>query len=67
LNTYEIVANGARVRTALNGKPCARLDLPEVPRSGLFAFEVKAGTPTTVRFKELRLELNPKDEVRKGD
>jgi hypothetical protein len=66
-NTLEIVAVGGLVRTSLNGRACAELDLPDAARRGIFAFEILAGGPATVRFKEIRLELNPKVEVRKDD
>ena len=61
-NTYEILAVGPRVRTFLNGQPCAALDDPEGARRGIFAFQLHSGEATEVRFKDVRLELNPKVE-----
>jgi putative heme-binding domain-containing protein len=58
-NTYEILAVGSKVRTALNGHPCADLDDPKIARSGLIAVQVHSGGPTEVRFKDFELELNP--------
>jgi hypothetical protein len=63
-NTYEIVAVGTRVRTAMNGRPCAEYDAPDVPREGLFGLQVHAGGPTEVRFKDFDLDLNPKFELK---
>jgi len=63
-NTYEIVAVGTKVLTAMNGKPCAEYDAPDVPREGLFGLQVHAGGPTEVRFKDFDLELNPKLELK---
>jgi putative heme-binding domain-containing protein len=59
-NTYEVVAVGSAIRTFLNGKPCVRLDDPAGARRGIFAVQLHSGGATEVRFKDLRLELNPK-------
>src|SRR5688572_6444251 len=61
-NTYEIVAVGDRILTALNGNKCVDLTDPEGARQGVFALQVHSGGPTEVRFKDLKLELNPKAE-----
>jgi len=58
-NTYEIVAVGSKVRTALNGHVCVDLDDPKISRKGIIGLQVHAGGPTEVRFKDLELELNP--------
>ena len=58
-NTYEIVAVGHSVRTRINGKPCVDLDDPAGATRGVFAFQLHSGDATEVRFKEIRLELNP--------
>jgi putative heme-binding domain-containing protein len=58
-NDYEIVAVGTRIRTFLNGKPCVDLDDPRGARRGIFALQIHSGGPMEVRFKDLRLELNP--------
>jgi hypothetical protein len=63
-NTLEIVAVGDTIRTSINGETCVLLDEPYGSRRGIFAFELPAGGPTTVRFKEIRLELNPKLDAR---
>ncbi|HWE36100.1 MAG TPA: PVC-type heme-binding CxxCH protein [Isosphaeraceae bacterium] len=59
-NTYEIVAKGPRIRTFLNGKPCVDLDDPAGARRGIFALQLHSGGPTEVRFKDIKLELDPK-------
>ncbi|MEZ6071765.1 MAG: family 16 glycoside hydrolase [Pirellulales bacterium] len=58
-NDYEIVAEGSRVRTYLNGQLCVDLDDPVGKRRGVIAVQVHAGPPTEVRFRNLELELNP--------
>jgi putative heme-binding domain-containing protein len=59
-NLYEIVAVGPKIRTYLNGHLCVELDDPAGPRRGVFAFQLHAGGPTEVRFRNLKLELSPK-------
>ncbi len=56
-NDYEVVAVGGKVRTFLNGKPCVDLEDAALPRRGIFAFQIHAGGPMEVRFKDIRLEL----------
>jgi len=63
-NTYEIVAVGNRVRTALNGQLCADLDDPKIARNGIIGLQVHSGGPTEVRFRNLQVELNPKLELK---
>lgn len=62
-NTYEILAVGTRVRTALNGRLCVDRDDPELARRGVLALQVHAGAPTEVRFRALRLELDPEPRL----
>ncbi len=62
-NTYEIVAVGHKIMTALNGHQCVDLDDPQGATSGIFGLQVHSGGPTEVRFKDLKLELNPKAEL----
>jgi putative heme-binding domain-containing protein len=63
-NTYEILAVGSRIRTALNGHPCVDLDDPAGARRGIIAFQLHSGGPLEVRFKDLRLELDPQPELK---
>ena len=58
-NTYEIVAIGPKIRTFLNGKPCAVLDDPPGAKRGIIAFQLHSGGATEVRYKDLKLELDP--------
>jgi len=58
-NTYEILALGPKIRTTLNGHPCATLDDPAGARRGIIAFQLHSGGPTEVRFKDITLELDP--------
>ena len=56
-NTYEVVADGPKVRTSINGHPCVDLDDPSGARRGIFAFQLHSGGATEVRYKDVRLEL----------
>jgi hypothetical protein len=62
-NTYEIVAVGSRVRTAINGKLCVDLDDPQIARRGITGLQIHSGGPMEIRFKDFLLELNPKLEL----
>ena len=63
-NTYEILAVGSKIRTALNGVLCVDMDDPKGARKGIFGLQVHSGGPTEVRFRNFRLELNPKFELK---
>ena len=56
-NDYEIVAEGSRIRTFINGKPCVDLDDAKLPARGVFAFQLHSGGALEVRFKDLKLEV----------
>jgi putative heme-binding domain-containing protein len=62
-NTYEILAVGSKIRTAINGNLCTDLDDPLVARRGIVGLQVHSGGPTEVRFRSFQLELNPKFEL----
>jgi putative heme-binding domain-containing protein len=62
-NTYEIVAVGSKIRTAINGKLCVDLDDPKGARRGIVAFQLHSGGAMEVRFKDLKIELDPKFEL----
>jgi putative membrane-bound dehydrogenase-like protein len=59
-NEYEILAVGSKVRTWINGKLCVDLDDPKISRRGIFGLQIHSGGPMEVRFKDLRLEVDPK-------
>ncbi len=62
-NEYEIVAQGGKVKTTLNGVVSIDLDDPQISRRGIFALQIHAGGPMEVRFKDIKLEvLAPKVE-----
>lgn len=63
-NTYEILAVGSRIRTALNGQPCVDLDDPAGARRGILALQLHSGGPMEIRFRNLRLELDPAPELK---
>jgi hypothetical protein len=59
-NEYEVIAVGNRVRTWINGKLCVDLEDDKMARRGVFGLQLHSGGPMEVRFKDLKLELNPK-------
>jgi hypothetical protein len=63
-NTYEVVAVGHHILTAINGVKCVDMDDKQGDLEGRIAFQVHAGGPTEVRFKDLVLELDPKAELK---
>ncbi|WP_337173846.1 PVC-type heme-binding CxxCH protein [Paludisphaera sp.] len=63
-NDYEIVAVGPSIRTFINGKPAVVLDDPQISRRGIFGLQLHSGGATEVRFKDLKLELDPKLEAK---
>ncbi|HYE29832.1 MAG TPA: family 16 glycoside hydrolase [Methylomirabilota bacterium] len=63
-NTYEIVAVGNRILTAINGKPCVDLTDAKGATQGIIAFQLHSGGPMEVRYKNLQLEANPKLNLR---
>jgi putative membrane-bound dehydrogenase-like protein len=62
-NTYEVLAVGAKIRTAINGHVCVDLDDPKISRHGMIGLQMHSGGPTDVRFKDFQLEINPKFEL----
>jgi putative membrane-bound dehydrogenase-like protein len=62
-NTYEIVAVGSKIRTAINGHICCDLDDEKISRRGILGLQMHAGGPMDVRFRDFQLELNPKFEL----
>jgi hypothetical protein len=62
-NTYEVVAVGHKIMIAINGHQTVNLDDEQGATKGIFGLQVHAGGPTEVRWKDLKLELNPKAEL----
>jgi putative heme-binding domain-containing protein len=60
-NLYEVVCIGSKIRTFINGQPCAVLDDPGGASRGIIAFQLHSGGATEVRFKDLKVELDPKN------
>lgn len=58
-NTYEILAVGHHIQTAINGHRSVDLKDPEGALEGVTAFQLHSGGPLEVRFRKLQLELNP--------
>jgi hypothetical protein len=63
-NTYEILAAGSKIRTAINGHLCVDFDDPNGAKQGIIGLQAHAGGPLEVRFKDFELELNPKLELK---
>lgn len=59
-NEYVIIAKGSKIQTFINGKLCVDLDDPKGNKRGIFAFQIHSGGAMEVRFKDLKLEVNPK-------
>jgi hypothetical protein len=58
-NDYEVVAEGSKIKTFINGQPCVDFDDPPGARKGVIAFQLHSGGALEVRFKDLKLELLP--------
>jgi putative heme-binding domain-containing protein len=63
-NTYEILAVGDHIRTAINGHPCVDLEDPEGAREGQIALQIHSGPALEVRFRHLEIDLDPHPELR---
>jgi putative heme-binding domain-containing protein len=62
-NTYEILAVGDHIRLAINGHVCSEIHDPLGTKRGQTGLQIHSGGPTEVRFKDWKLELDPKDEM----
>jgi putative heme-binding domain-containing protein len=58
-NTYEVLAVGDRIQTALNGTRCVDFTDSEPRARGVVALQLHSGSAFEVRFRDLRLELDP--------
>jgi hypothetical protein len=63
-NTYEIVFVGTKLRTAINGHLCVDLDDEKFVKQGVIGFQVHAGGTMEVRFKDVKLEVDPEFELK---
>ena len=64
-NTYEILAVGGRIRTAINGMTCVDFEDPTPDLKGLVALQVHSGRKKLeVRFRNLQLEHRPNFELK---
>jgi hypothetical protein len=55
-NEYTVIANGSKIQTFINGKPCVDLDDPQGMKRGIFALQLHSGGAMEVRFKDLKVE-----------
>lgn len=60
-NLYEIVAVGSKVKLAINGNACNEIDDKDLRTAGVIGLQIHSGGPMEVRFKELVLELDPRE------
>ncbi|MCI0464186.1 MAG: DUF1080 domain-containing protein [Gemmataceae bacterium] len=60
-NRVEVIATGGRLRTLVNGAPWLDMSDEAGARAGIVALHLPAGPGGEVRFKSLRLDLNPRD------
>ncbi len=58
-NDYVIIAKGSKIQTWINGKLCVDLDDPKIAQRGVFALQIHSGGPMEVRYRAIKLELNP--------
>jgi hypothetical protein len=58
-NTYEILYTGSRIQVALNGVKTIDLDDDQGAVHGRLGFQLHQGQSMTVRFRNLKLELDP--------
>jgi putative membrane-bound dehydrogenase-like protein len=56
-NEYVVEAKGDTVKTWINGQPCVNLTDPKLAKRGVIAFQIHAGGPMEVRFKDIKLEV----------
>ncbi|ODU24329.1 MAG: hypothetical protein ABS95_01995 [Verrucomicrobia bacterium SCN 57-15] len=63
-NTYEIVAVGHKIKTAINGKQCVDMVDEQGATHGVIGLQLHSGGPLEVRFKEFHVEVNPTFELK---
>ncbi len=64
-NTYEIVAVGSHIKTAVNGQASVDMEDTAGARQGIIAFQLHSGNiPFEIRLRKFQLELNPKAELK---
>ncbi len=56
-NTYEVIAQGHKITTRINGKTCVDLHDPMGAHRGILALQLHSGGKTEVRFRNFRLEV----------
>lgn len=69
-NDYVISAKGNHLQQFINGKQTADVtdeDEPRAVKSGILAFQIHAGEPMTVQFKNIRLKKLSGDSAKRSD
>lgn len=67
-NTYRIVARGHKIVCEINGTTMSEIvdnDTDKRRRSGLLAFQIHAGPPMKVQFRNIKLKRLPLGDVKK--
>lgn len=64
-NRCKILAVGHRIWTAINGKLCVAIEDPKGELSGRIAFQIRAGPPQTVHYRNPTLIHNPQIALEK--
>ena len=62
-NHLRLEAFGPSIKTFINGQPCVDLEDPDGAKRGVFALQIHSGPPMEVRFKEIKLEVDPQAGV----
>lgn len=65
-NTYRVRAVGDHIETWINGEKCVDLTDPEGAKQGVIGLQIHAGGPLEVRFRNLRLMVEPKGDATAG-
>jgi putative heme-binding domain-containing protein len=63
-NTYEVLAVGHHIRTAINGNLSVDLEDPQGALQGVIGLQLHAGGPLEVRFKDFEIELDPQPALK---
>ncbi len=61
-NQYEIICRGDHVKLILNGRTTCDIVDPDGAKKGVFAFQLHAGPPMEVRFKDIQVKSLDKKE-----
>lgn len=63
-NTYEILAVGHRIQTAINGKKCVDLTDEKGALRGITALQLHSGGKMEIHFRPVEFEVNPQGQLK---